>query len=248
VTATLLDGNGALVRVPAERIPMDAVAGEVTVSLTSTAVPGYDLALAGPLRLIELEVAAPSVQVDRSPSSAPPTPCSTWSSVRSAWGTGPFALDTDWAVIPAALPNELEPPEVTQPSGSGLRLRLDTGLTEQTSADLVVRAGTAPAGQGEGFRLPAFVTPALLEASAATVGDVVTVRIGGSSVEVSIDGVVPVVPFATDQPLAMLVDWETYNVDRWSRAGASRPPTNGRWSRTPMRSPRSGRRCRGSRS
>ncbi len=218
VTATLLDGHGALVRVPAERIPMDAVSGEVAVALTSTAVPGYDLALAGPLRLIELEVAAPSVQVDPFAEERPAHAVFDLELGPVRVGDRVVPLDTEWAVIPAALPNEIEPPEVTQPTGSGLRLRLDTGLTEQTSADLVVRAGTAPAGQGEGFRLPAFVTPALLEASAATVGDVVTVRVGGSSVAVSIDGVIPVVPFATDQPLAMLVDWETYNVDRWSRA------------------------------
>lgn len=218
VSATLLDGNGALVRVAAGRIPLDGVAGEIAVPLTSSAVPGYDLALAGPLRLIELEVAAPSVQADASAEDRPDHAVFDLELGPIRMGGRPVPLETDWAVVPAALPNALEPPEVTQPAGPGLRLRLDTGLTEQTSADLVVRAGTAPAGQGEGFRLPAFVTPALLEASAATIGDVVTVRIGGSSVEVSIEGVVPVVPFATDQPAALLVDWETYNVDRWSRA------------------------------
>ncbi len=217
VMVTVLDGNGTLVRVPAERIALDAGAGTITVPLTSAAVPGYDLAIEGPVRLIEIEVAAPSVQADANVTPRPEHAVFDLQLGPARLGDRSVALDADWAVIPAALPSAVEPAEVTRPAGPGLRLRLDTGLTEQTSADLVVRAGTAAAGVGDGFTVPAFVTPTLLDASAASVGDVVTVRIGGSSVDVSIAGVVPVVPFATDQPSAILLDWETYNVDRWSR-------------------------------
>lgn len=228
VAAMVLDGNGTLVRIESSGVPSDAPVGTVTFPLTSTSVPGYDLALTGPLRLVELEISAPSAQgVFTLGDDVEPVPHATFELTLSGARVGDreVSLGADWLEESVVLPNLLEEPSATVSTvaGGGVRVALDTGVTEQARADLVVRYGTAVAGAGEGFTVPVIVTPSVLVDTGLSVGSTATTRLAGTATEVLIAGVVPVVPFATDADRAVLVDWETLNADRWSRSRRIEP-------------------------
>jgi len=219
VSVVFIDGYGTLVRADADPIPIEETAGELTFRLTSADVPGIELAVTGPARLIEIQVSAPAVQDRRS--NEDPLPSAVFDlDLRSPRvGSREISLDDDWVVGGVTLGNPLAAPAVSAGgTAEGLELRLDTGLTEQTSGVLRAHFGTGEFGVGNGFEVPVLVTPQLLADTELQVGDVVAARISGTRVELRIDGVIPVVPFDVDEPVAMLVDWETISVDRWSRS------------------------------
>jgi predicted lysophospholipase L1 biosynthesis ABC-type transport system permease subunit len=62
-----------------------------------------------------------------------------------------------------------------------------------------------------------FVTPGLLDATALGVGDRLVARLNGATADLRIEGVIPVVPFAVREHVAILADWETVSVDRLDR-------------------------------
>jgi hypothetical protein len=218
IAAVFIDGHGSVIRADADRIPIDEPAGTVTFPLTSTSVPGLDLAVHGPLRLIELEVAAPAVQDVQFAEEPLPHAVLDLDLVEARIGDRPVALDADWRLGGLTLTNPLAAPSVNISSNSErLRLHLDTGLSLAAGSTLTARFGTDEFGAGQGFEVPVLVTEPLLEATQLQPGDVIAARISGAAVELRLDGVLPAVPFAVDEPLAILVDWETLSVDRWSR-------------------------------
>ena len=229
ISATLVDGNGTVLRVASPGIPIDVPAGEIVLPMTTASVPGYDLAITGPVRLLEIEIAAPSV-VDDAPDPSDPSPEPLLPPAVFDLELGPARIgdrvvewDTDWVAGTPSLPNAIAPPTATLLPGPGLHVRLDTGLTQQVSADVVVRYGTAEFGTGTGAPVPALVTPALLAESGVGIGDVATARVAGGVIEVRIEGVVPVVPFSTDDRFAIMIDWATYSADRWVRSRRIEP-------------------------
>jgi hypothetical protein len=230
VTAVVLDGNGSLVRIESDGVPTDAPNGTITFPLTTASVPGYDLGLTGPLRLVELEIGAPSVEGSVTFGEEPePIAHATFDLTLAAGRVGDreVSLAAGWLEESLALPNVVELPTAAlaapAESDGGFRVVLDTGVTEQVRADLVVRYGTTLAGVGAGFTVPVMVTPGVLADTGLDVGATASTRLAGTATDVVIVGVVPVVPFAPDVDRAVLVDWETFNVDRWSRSRRIEP-------------------------
>jgi hypothetical protein len=222
ISAVLLDGSGTVVRVEANRIPITESSGEITFRLTNTDVPGLVLVLEGPLRLIELEISAPSVQDSQFAEEPLPNAVFDLELRRARVGARSVSLAADWTLINVTLGSALAPPSANvNRNGDGLRFHLDTGLTQQASATLTADFGTGEFGRGEGFEVPVFVTQSVLDVSRLELGDVAAARVSGISLDLRLAGVLPVVPFAVDEQLAVLVDWETLNVDRWARARRS---------------------------
>jgi hypothetical protein len=221
LAATLVDGDGTVVRVDAaERIAITDGDGVLTFPLATTTVPGDELVLIGPLRLIELEVSAPAVQDPPPFDDAPPSPAVFDLELFDAEiGDRVVPLVADWTLNSLSGPNVLEPPSVeVEGRAGGVRVRLGTGVTAQTSAVVVADVGTGEFGFGAGNPVPALVTPDLLAAAELSVGDTITARVSGATVDLRIDGTVPVVPFEVAAERAILVDWETLSADRWVRA------------------------------
>lgn len=223
LAATMLDRHGTPVRVEGSRIPVsdtgdEPVSGTVEFPLRSDDVPGLSLGLDGPLRLVAVEVAFPSVQDD--PFNDDPLPTARY---RLTVGNGRIGersvdLDGEWRVSTAQLGDALEPPSNgLVASGDQLRLTVDSGSTIRTSASYSLVLETGEFGDGVGEEIPIFATPGLLDATSLEVGDVLLARLSGATVELRIAGVVPVVPFDVRSPVAFLADWETVSVDRFDR-------------------------------
>ncbi len=219
LAVVVFDGNGTPVRIEADRVPLDQTSGEITFPLTNTDVPGLDLALTGPVRLVGLEIAAPAVQ-DVPFTEEPETPAIFDLDLHSAAiGERAVSISAPWTVQTTALGQPLTAPSASVGiTGDTMRVHLETGRTTQARADLVVRLATGDFGTGSGSEVPVAVTPAFLTETQLGIGDVVAARLTGTPVELRIDAVVPVVPFAVRSPIAMLVDWETLAVDRWARS------------------------------
>ena len=218
IAATVIDGYGTPMRVEADDLPIDQTSGEITFVLTSRQVPGLDLGLTGPLRLVELEIAAPSVQ-DAQFTEDPKTPAVFDLELHSPRiGGRPVSLAAPWTIRSTSLGGPLAAPSASLRVSDGtIGMRIETGLTLQARADLVIRMATGEFGTGQGFVVPVAVTPAFLSETELAVGDIVVARVAGTSVELRVDDVVPVVPFDVDSPIAILADWESLAVDRWSR-------------------------------
>jgi hypothetical protein len=182
-------------------------------------VPGLDLELESPVRLVELEMSAPAVQ--DSPFNDEPLPHAIFDlELHSARvGERPVSLDADWTLGAVTLGRPLALPSVNVNRNiDRIRFHLDSGLSQQASTAVTAQFGTGEFGVGSGFEVPALVTQGVLDETQLGIGDVIATRVAGASVDLRIDGVVPVVQFAVREPIALLVDWETLNADRWARA------------------------------
>lgn len=218
VAVVLIDGYGTPVRVAAQGVAIDAERGTLTFPL-ATDVAGRSRRLTGPLRLVELEVAVPSVRDTRF-NEQPLDAASFELALHDArLDDRPVELVAPWTLGSLTLGSQLAAPSASiARAGSGVAVRIDSGRTEQTSGSAIARFGTAEFGRGDGFEVPVFVTPALLAALELEVGDAATARILGTPVELRIADTVPVAPFAVDEPMAIVADWETLGIDRWSRS------------------------------
>lgn len=213
----ITDRYGTVHRVEGGSVPVSEPTGTVAFPLVREDVPGTELRIAGPVELIEIEIAAPAIQ--DSPLNENPLPPARFTLRLSepTMGERPVELaERTWVQNAAALGNALAVPSAAMRSDdTSITVELDTALTQQTSASFNVAFGTAPFG-GEGFELPVMMTPALLDATQLAVGDVATARVAGAAVDLRIVGVIPVVPFAVDEPVAALVDWATLSADRYA--------------------------------
>jgi len=195
----------------------------VTFPLTATGTAGDQQRLSGPVRLIELELAAPSVQ-DIPNADEPNLPAEfdvTFFDARV--GDRPIELGTTWEVVSTSLYRPLEQPSVGLRAGAQLTVSLSTGRTQVARTAFVVQIGTAAFGSLPGSEVPVAVTPGLLEVTELGIGDTISGRVPGAAVTYRIAAVVPAVPFAVDEDLAILADLETVNIDRWSRSRRTEP-------------------------
>lgn len=223
LSATVLDRHGTPVYLEGERIPVedtggDAVTGTVAFPLRSDEVPGVSLRLDGPLRLISLQVAFPSVQDDPFADERLPTASYRLSLGPARVGDREVDLSADWRVGAAVLGDVLESPtNGLVATSDGLRLNVDSGSTIRAGAAYAVTIDTGAFGDGVGVEIPVFVTPGLLEATSLGVGDRLVARVSGAAVELRVEGIVPVIPFDVGSPVAFLADWETVSTDRFDR-------------------------------
>lgn len=171
-------------------------------------------------------------------------------------GAGPVALDDrPWSASadgpgPALL---MFPAAAVASSAEGLSLSFESGLSDtpgtraravattvpsnapSEQSAVVVPPGyidltpTGPIGapsEAVDAVVPAFVTPGLLRELGLEVGQTAAATIDGTEVDLRIDGVVEAVPFAVDQPIAMLVDWPTMVSYRYLAGDRNVPPTD----------------------
>lgn len=223
LSATLLDRTGTPVHLEGDRIAIsdtadDAATGVVTFPLRTESVPGLSLGLVGPLQLLSLDIAFPSVQ--DVPFTDDPLPPAAYRLTLGPARVGdrPVALDGNWRVGRATLGDVLEQPSNRLAATDGaLRLDVDSGSTIRASAAYTLALDTGQFGDGQGAEIPVFVTPGLLDATALGVGDRLVARLNGATADLRIEGVTPVVPFAVREPIAIFADWETVSVDRFDR-------------------------------
>lgn len=223
LTATVLDRTGTPVHLDGTRIPVpdagdDPVTGTVTFPLRTDAVPGLSLGLDGPLRLVSLTVAFPSVQDDPFADDPLPSGRYTLELGPTRVGDRPVDLAGAWRVTAETLGDVLVvPSNDLSTTPDGLRLRIDSGSTIRASASYGVTLDTGEFEDSLGAEIPVFVTPGLLGATSLGVGDRLVARLNGATADLRIEGVVPVVPFDVREPVALLADWETVSTDRFDR-------------------------------
>lgn len=219
--ATVLDGHGTPVHLDGDAVPVgsaDGAGGSVTFPLRTDSVPGLSLGLDGPLRLVSLEIAFPAVQDE--PFGDQPLPTATYRLELGPARVGDrtVPLDAAWRVSSARLGDVLqEPSNELVASDDGLALVVDSGSTSRASAPYTLTIDTGPFGDGEGADVPVVVTSRLADETSVGVGGRLTARIDGATADLRVIGVVPVVPFAVEEPAAILADWETVSVDRFDR-------------------------------
>ena len=219
LSATVLDRTGTPVYLDGDRIPLDATSGSVTFPLRNEEVPGLSLGLDGPLRLVSLDVAFPSVR-DVPFTDEPLDPAEYTLELGPAGvGDRTVSLQAPWTVSSATLGDVLSPPsnEVTA-TDNGLRIVADSGSTQRVNAAYTLTIDTGRFGGGAGGEIPVVVTPGLLDATSLGVDDRLVARLNGAAVDLRIVGVVPVVPFLVDEPVAFVADWETVALDLYDRS------------------------------
>jgi hypothetical protein len=223
LSATVLDRTGTPVHLDGDRIPVSDtgdgfVAGTVTFPLRTEAVPGLSLGLDGPLRLVSLEVAFPSVRDVPFTDDPLPSGIYTLDLRQVRVGARPVELEGDWRISSATLGDVLTPPtNGLSRSGEGLRLRVDSGSTTRASASYALMLDTGDFDDNVGAEIPVLATPGLLDATSLGVGDRLVARLNGAVADLRIAGVIPVVPFDVREPVAFLADWETVSTDRFDR-------------------------------
>lgn len=223
ISATLLDRAGTPVLLEGGRIDVagsGTTTGGLTFATRADSVTDSSLGLDGPVRLVSLNVAFPSVRDD--PRSDTPLP-----SARYRLSLGPVMagggrsvpLAADWSIGRESFGGALVAPSAEVAVDDGLLvLSVDSGSTTQARTAYRVTIDTSRFDDDHGAGIPVVVTPGLLEATALSIGDRFVARANGSTAALVIEGVVPVVPFAVDESLVILADWETISVDRYVRS------------------------------
>ncbi len=238
IVLTVADRFGSLHRVDAEPLPAAASTEELVFPLTNDAIPGFELALSGPLELVGIELTVPMV-IDR------PDPNDEEVRRRPAmldveldnWAVGGRSVvlpDRSLSSRPLrASVNTRSTPSVAADVVDGhFSARIDTGVSVQSAASITGSFHTLPVAEsriaGDEIVLPAYVTAGFLDATQLQVGDVAAGRVSGAPFAVRIEGVLPSVPFAADESAAVLVDWATlvagqyvstvrsFDVDSWA--------------------------------
>lgn len=221
-SATVVDGHGSPVHLEGSRIDPAEVegglSGWVTFPLRTTVPPEFEVGLDGPLRLVSVEVAFPSVQ--DVPFTDSPLPSATYRLSLGPARVGGHAvpMTADWRIGSATFGDALiAPSSELVPTADGLTLVVDSGSTIRAGAAYTITVDSSPLADGVGGEIPVFVTPGLASATSLGVGDRFVARLDGAAVDLRIDGVIPVVPFDVREPVAILADWATVSADRLDR-------------------------------
>jgi hypothetical protein len=228
--ALIVDRFGTVHRLAAPAIPATSGTAVLAFPLTQTVGDGPS-AIAGPISLLRVDVAAPIVN-DVLGAETPKEPA-TFDIALTEVAVGSASIEIgsrDWNVpaLPANNNTLLAGTASARSADGGLQIEFNTGLTTQRRARLLAQVATSLFDAGstvEAPIVPALVTPLLLDALELSIGDIAVGRVGGASVAVRLDGTVPVVPFIVDEPLAMLVDWSTVSAARYLTTGRFDPPT-----------------------
>lgn len=233
VTLILVDGNGTLHRLVADRPASIDASTTVTFSLSSP-VAGVDVRATGPLRLVGLEVSA-SIPFDSGAPGSETEPLRLEIVLRDL-RVGTQAVDIavrDWtAEPPQTNPTTVAAPDVdVDTRGTHVVVTLDTGTKMQQRSVLAVSVLPSRRGQpdpGASAELPAVpiaVTDDLLDDLGLQVGDTAVAAIDGTTVTIEIVAAVPAVPFVVESPRAVLVDWGTITAARFALSGRLSLPT-----------------------
>lgn len=219
------DRFGTIHRLDAAPIPVDETSAELRYALTADELAGFDLRAAGPIELIEVEAIAPIVlDVRLAPTRMP---SATFDIVLADFRIGDRPIEfaeRDWVVAPVPIDrNTIVGPAVSAvATDDGLRLAMDTGVSEQRRARVTARVGTTSILAQPGTDptvLPALVTPGLLTELELDVGDTAFARVDGTSIEILLSGLVPAIPFAVDRGNGLLFDWPTLVAARYRATG-----------------------------
>jgi len=229
VVVVVVDRFGTLHRVEADAVPALTSTATLTFRLTQQ-VGEQTSRLAGPVGLVRIDVLAPIVS--DVPNSAAPKEPARFELTLTDMALGGRLVELEPSAWDASEPvvnnNTLIAAEVSATAvEGGVLVDVDTGLTEQRRSRLTAAISTSAPGLdvARDIELPVLVTPALLAALELSVGDVAVARVAGASTSVRLVGVTPVVPFAVDEDLAMLVDWPTLSAARYVLTGRFDPPT-----------------------
>lgn len=118
-----------------------------------------------------------------------------------------------------------------RPSEDGTSISFWTGTNRRPNMRSTVRMTTAAIREGainqDELTFDVLARPELLGRAQLAVGDEASVRIGGLRARVRIAGTVPVVPFAIDEPFALLADQRTLATVEYTTLGTTRRPD--RW-------------------
>jgi hypothetical protein len=228
--ALIVDRFGTIHPLAAPVIP--ATSGKATLAFPLTQTVGEGLsAIAGPISLLRVDVAAPIVN-DVPGAETPKEPATFDIALTDlAVGSASIVIDSRAWNVPALPVNNntlLAGTVSARSADGGLQIEFNTGLTAQRRARLSAQVATSLFDAGstvEAPIVPALVTPLLLDALELSIGDTAVARVSGASVAVRLDGTVPVVPFIVDESLAMLVDWSTVSAARYLTTGRFDPPT-----------------------
>ncbi len=231
LSAFVVDRHGTIHRIASDPVGADTPVAVVTFPLTQRV--GDDLiAMAGPVSLLRLDVAAPIANGAAGGATPAQLGEFTLTITDIRMGSRQIVLpDRPWVVAPLPVNNNtLSPGSASARSAGGaLVIEFDTGVTAQRRARLTaqIAAGDVTAGSiAESPVIPAFVTPAFLDTLELDVGDVALVRLAGMSAALRIDGVVPVVPFAVEVPDAVLIDWSTVVAAQYGVTGRFEAPSD----------------------
>lgn len=222
VALLVLDRFGTIHRLDAQPVSVDESTAELRFTTTSDALPGYDLRLAGPIELIEVEVVAPILPGERIAQQTQPLPEFAIELREFRLGGEPVEfVGSEWTVGP--LPPNRNTLAVARASiaalDDGLRIDLVTGRSEERGARVTARFSTTPLQTGAVVVVPALVTPALLAELELQIGDTAISRVDGATLEIVLAGTVPVVPFDVDESISMLIDWPTLVAGRYVTTG-----------------------------
>ncbi|NND74194.1 MAG: ABC transporter permease [Ilumatobacter sp.] len=225
IAMLVTDRFGTIHRLDTEPVPVDVTEADLRFELTSAALPGYDLRATGPLELVEVEIITPIVLDERGTTS--PRRRATFDIVLTEFRIGDTPTDfieREWVLAPLTLNrNTLTVPEIEVGAvDDGVQFTVDSGRSEQRRARLTARFGTTlvqTQGAAEPPVLPVLVTPALLGELELSVGDTALARVDGTTIGLLLSGTVPVVPFAVDRPVALLIDWPTLVAGRYLVTG-----------------------------
>lgn len=110
----------------------------------------------------------------------------------------------------------------------GVDVSFEAGTNRRPNMRAIARFTTAEIEEDavpQGVRaIDVLATPALLGRTQLAIGDEAMVRLGGLRVVARIAGTTPVVPYAADDRLALLVDRPSLTSVEFTTLGASRPP------------------------
>lgn len=217
------DGRGLLHRLA----PVDVVAGapvrDVEVDLAAAPAGGAPVLPAAPASLVGLEVRY------RVPLQSSPTGVSVESldlrlgGLRAvdAAGSEHEVSGPAWTPVLPVLRNAFSQPQVTRLDGAGdfVTLRATTGTSGiGQSPTAVIRLLPGPAAQTP-TRVPAIVTPAVLEDLGIGVGDQPTLVLGRVSLAVEVVGTLPRIPSELGRDRGVLVDAAAYAAERYEQGG-----------------------------
>ncbi len=222
VALLVLDRFGTIHRLESQPVSVEESSAELQFILTSDALSGYDLRMAGPIELLEVEIVAPILPGERLGQQTEPLPEFEIELSGFAIGDSPIDLERrEWAVAPLPVNrNSIAVPRATvAPIDDGLIVSLVTGRSEERAARVTARFGTTPVQTGAVVAVPALVTPGLLAALELEIGDTAITRVEGTTVELVLAGVVPVVPFDVDESISLLIDWPTLVAGRYLTTG-----------------------------